>query len=70
MKEIGKPLSVPSSLLVVWLAIDPDSLPISGDPEIIDRLNGVPNLRSDQGGWMRLATDGQQVWLSSQKAVR
>lgn len=61
---------IPSSLLVAWLAIDPDSLPLSGDPVISEYLYGVPTLRSDQTGWLRFTTDGQQVWLSSQKAVR
>jgi competence protein ComEC len=66
--EVSSPVS--SSLLVAWLAIDPDSLPLSGDPASGETLNGVPTLRSDQTGWLRLTTDGQQVWLSSQKAVR
>jgi competence protein ComEC len=70
LKEGALPSTVPPSLLLTWLTIDPDSLPISGDPAISEHLYGVPTLRSDQAGWLRLATDGQQVWLSAQKAVR
>jgi len=62
--------AVTASPLVALLAIGPDSLPLSGDPAILGSLKGVIPLRSDQAGWLRLATDGQQVWLSSQKAVR
>jgi len=62
--------TVTSSPLVAWLAIDPDSLPLSGDPAILGSLQGIIPLRSDQAGWLRLTTDGQQVWLSSQKAAR
>jgi hypothetical protein len=69
LKEPTMP-AVASSPLAAWLAIDPDSLPLSGDPAILGSLKGIIPLRSDQAGWLRLATDGQQVWLSSQKAVR
>lgn len=59
-----------SSPLVAWLAVDPDSLPLSGDPEILEALKGIIPLRSDQAGWLRLTTDGRKAWFSSQKDVR
>lgn len=34
------------------------------DVEVIDALEGYTLLRTDQDGWIELATDGRQMWVT------
>lgn len=52
---------------VVLLSVspgDPAGLP---DPETLDALQGYPLLRTDRHGWVRLSTDGVQLWVETEK---
>lgn len=37
------------------------------DPEALDAVRGYPLLRTDQNGWVRLSTDGKQLWVEVEK---
>jgi competence protein ComEC len=37
------------------------------DAEVIDALEGYTLLRTDQDGWIELATDGRQMWVTAGK---
>jgi beta-lactamase superfamily II metal-dependent hydrolase len=37
------------------------------DRETIDALGGYSLLRTDQHGWIQIATDGQQMWVDVEK---
>jgi competence protein ComEC len=50
---------------VVLLSLDAASRQGLPDPEVLDALQGRTVLRTDQNGWIRLSTDGQQMWLET-----
>lgn len=51
----------------VILSVDKQQLPLDGSFLLSDLLNGFSIIRTDQLGWVNVRTDGQQMWLFSQK---
>jgi competence protein ComEC len=41
-----------------------DGLP---DREVLDALTGTTLLRTDQNGWVHIATDGQKMWVETEQ---
>ena len=54
----------PQLVLLSVAADDRDGRP---DRETIDALGGYSLLRTDQHGWIQIATDGQQMWVEVEK---
>jgi competence protein ComEC len=50
---------------VVLLSLDAANSAGLPDSEVLDALDGRTILRTDRDGWIRLTTDGQQMWLQS-----
>jgi len=51
----------------VILSVDQQQLPLDGSFSLSDFLNGFSIIRTDQLGWVNVRTDGQKMWLFSQK---
>jgi competence protein ComEC len=54
----------PQAALLSVAAGDPDGLP---DPATLQALQGYNLLRTDRQGWIRLSTDGQQLWVEVER---
>jgi competence protein ComEC len=54
----------PQLALLSVAAGDPDGLP---SPETLKALQGYNLLRTDREGWIRLSTDGRQMWVEVER---
>ena len=54
----------PQVILLSVAADDRQGLP---DAEVLDFLEGYTILRTDQNGWIKLSTDGEQMWMEVEK---
>ena len=54
----------PQIALLSIAAGDPDGLP---DPAVLHALQGDNLLRTDRQGWIKLSTDGKQMWVEVKK---
>ena len=54
----------PQVVLLSVSAGNRDGLP---DPETLEVVEGYPLLRTDLNGWLRLSTDGKQMWVEVEK---
>jgi beta-lactamase superfamily II metal-dependent hydrolase len=54
----------PRVALLSVAAGDPDGLPAA---EALAALGGVPLLRTDLNGWLRLSSDGQKLWVEVER---
>jgi competence protein ComEC len=52
---------------LVLLAVAPDDRDGRPDRETLDALGGYSLLRTDQHGWIQIATDGEQMWVEVEK---
>ena len=51
---------------LVFLPVDAQTLPLPGGLALAELFNDLPLYRSDLFGWLKLSTDGQQLWLNAQ----
>ncbi len=56
-----------SSPQLVLLSVNENSLPLDGDLPLAGVFSGVPLLRTDQAGSIRLSTDGEQLWIDADR---
>jgi competence protein ComEC len=49
---------------VILAPIGPGDLPLSGDPPVMTALAGYPLVSTLDHGWVRVSTDGAQMWVS------
>ena len=54
----------PQLIVVSVGAADPDGLPSS---ETLEALKDYPILRTDTNGWIEVSTDGESLWVSSER---
>jgi competence protein ComEC len=54
----------PQAALLSVAAGDPDGLP---NPQVLEAVKGYNLLRSDRMGWVRLSTDGEQLWVEAER---
>jgi len=54
----------PQLALLSVAAGDPDGLP---NPPVLESLHGYNLLRTDQYGWIRLSTNGKQLWVEVER---
>ncbi|MBU1660918.1 MAG: hypothetical protein KKD28_05535 [Chloroflexi bacterium] len=54
----------PQLLLISVAADNREDRP---DRETMDALGGYSLLRTDQHGWIQIATDGEQMWVAMEK---
>lgn len=54
----------PQLILLSVAPGDPDGLP---DEALLESLSGTTLLRTDLNGWIRISTDGEQVWLEVER---
>jgi len=54
----------PQVVLLSLAAGDRDGLP---DPESLTALEGYNLLRTDRNGWIELTTDGEQMWVWTER---
>jgi beta-lactamase superfamily II metal-dependent hydrolase len=54
----------PQLVLLSIAADDRNGLP---DQATLESLSGYSLLRTDQHGWIHIATDGQQMWVTVEK---
>jgi competence protein ComEC len=52
---------------VVLLSVTAGDAQGRPDPQVLDALNGRTLLRTDRNGWVRLSTDGEQMWLAVER---
>ena len=45
--------------------MDTDDLRGLPDLEVLEAIEGYNLLRTDRNGWIKLATDGEQLWVES-----
>ncbi|MFP3853231.1 MAG: ComEC/Rec2 family competence protein [Anaerolineales bacterium] len=65
-------ISPPSSVRalepkIMLLAIEPGEARGLPARSLLDEMEGRPILRTDQHGWIRLSTDGVQMWVETQR---
>ena len=63
-------LTPPADLLqldpaLILLSVDPAQVPDRPPRSLLEALSGRTILRTDQHGWIELATDGQHLWVST-----
>ena len=54
----------PQVVLLSVAAGDPDGLP---NPQVLEAVQGYTLLRTDRMGWIRLSTDGEQMWVEVER---
>ncbi len=54
----------PQAAVLSVEAGDPDGLP---DPSVLNALEGITLLRTDQNGWIDISTDGQGMWVEVER---
>jgi competence protein ComEC len=54
----------PQVVLLSVAAGDPDGLP---SPETLESVDGYNLLRTDLNGWVKLSTDGEQMWIEVER---
>jgi beta-lactamase superfamily II metal-dependent hydrolase len=54
----------PQVVLLSVAAGDPDGLP---SPETLESVGGYNLLRTDRNGWVKLSTDGEQMWIEVER---
>jgi competence protein ComEC len=54
----------PQAALLSVAAGDPDGLP---NPQVLEAVKGYSLLRTDRMGWVRLSTDGEQMWVEVER---
>ncbi|MHA2429197.1 MAG: hypothetical protein ACXADB_14340, partial [Candidatus Hermodarchaeia archaeon] len=52
---------------LVTLSVAPDDRDGLPDQETLDTLSGYSLLRTDQDGWIHITTDGQQMWVETER---
>jgi competence protein ComEC len=56
----------PELVVLSVAAADEDGMP---DGDVLETLNGFSLLRTDQNGWVEVATDGAQMWVNVERPV-
>jgi len=51
---------------LVFLPVDAQTLPLSGGLALAELFDDLPLYRTDLFGWLKLSTDGQQLWFNAQ----
>lgn len=54
------------SPVVILLPLDESDLSLQGENDLLEILAGYPVLNTYEYGWVRLTTDGEQVWVSGE----
>lgn len=54
----------PQAIILSVAADDTNGMP---DPALMDSLQGYNILRTDVNGWIKISTNGEQMWLESQR---
>ena len=54
----------PQLVLLSVAAGDPEGLP---SPETLEVVEGYNLLRTDRNGWVKLSTDGEQMWVQAER---
>jgi beta-lactamase superfamily II metal-dependent hydrolase len=54
----------PKVVLLSVAAGDPEGLP---SPETLEAIEGYNLLRTDRNGWIKLSTDGEQMWIEVER---
>jgi beta-lactamase superfamily II metal-dependent hydrolase len=54
----------PRLVVLSVTAGDPDGLPARS---VLDELDGITLLRTDQNGWIEISTDGSGMWVKVEK---
>ncbi len=52
---------------LVVLSVAADDSSGRPDVETLDALGGYSLLRTDQHGWIRISTDGEQMWVQVER---
>jgi hypothetical protein len=52
---------------VILLPLAPVDLPLAGEHPVVEQLAGYPVLSSQTHGWVRVSTNGHQVWVRAQR---
>jgi len=55
------------STSVILLPLKASELPLQGAHELVTLLDGYPLLNTLDHGWVRVSTDGSQVWVESER---
>ena len=50
--------------VVILLPLDPADQPLEGEHELFHTLQGYPLITTLESGWVRVSTDGAQVWVA------
>ncbi|MFH1446127.1 MAG: hypothetical protein ABIG43_01785, partial [Chloroflexota bacterium] len=51
---------------LVFLPVDSQTLPLTGGLALAEMFDDLPLYCTDLFGWLKLSTDGQQLWLNAQ----
>jgi beta-lactamase superfamily II metal-dependent hydrolase len=54
----------PELVVLSVAAADENGMP---DTEVLESLEGFSLLRTDENGWIEIATDGTQMWVNVEK---
>ena len=52
---------------VVLFSVEAGDAQGRSDPQVLQSLQGRTLLRTDQNGWIKLTTDGQQMWVEVER---
>jgi beta-lactamase superfamily II metal-dependent hydrolase len=52
---------------VVLLSVEAGDAQGRSDPQVLQSLQSRTLLRTDQNGWIKLTTDGQQMWVEVER---
>ena len=51
----------------ILLPLDPADQPLQGEHWLVQRLQGYPLITTLDQGWVRVSSDGTQVWVETER---
>jgi hypothetical protein len=54
------------SPVAILLPLEPADQPLEGEHELVQTLEGYPLITTLDHGWVRVSTDGAQVWVAAE----